>query len=120
MDKNNIQFNYLYRDGGNYKNTASIVFSNPENLRLFEIKKRLEEAFFQQELFIADQVGIPEVFLFYEFELNEDDHCFHEFSGCEVTNAKPNDKLSRSISDFIDEVENQSAEGWLAFIPSES
>ncbi|WPU98786.1 hypothetical protein SNE26_22485 [Mucilaginibacter sp. cycad4] len=30
----NIKFNYLYRDGGNYKNFNSIVFNNPQSILL--------------------------------------------------------------------------------------
>ncbi len=32
--KNNIQFNYIYRDAGNYKVFGYVVFANPQELSL--------------------------------------------------------------------------------------
>jgi|SRR5229473_175207 len=37
----NIKFNYLYRDAGNYKKRASVVFSNPEGLTLHSVAMRV-------------------------------------------------------------------------------
>lgn len=34
---NNIKFNYLYRDGSNYKNYRSIVLGNSKNIPLSQI-----------------------------------------------------------------------------------
>ena len=33
-----IKFNYLYRDGSNYKSWGKVVFRNPEQLALDEIE----------------------------------------------------------------------------------
>jgi hypothetical protein len=38
----NIKFNYLYRDGGNYKNYSSVIFRNPTNTDLAELEALME------------------------------------------------------------------------------
>lgn len=62
----NIKFSYFYRDAGNYKKWANVVFSNPDGLTLEAAMKALKGAFLQDGLFIAHQVRVPEVFLFPE------------------------------------------------------
>lgn len=120
--QNNISFSYLYRDAGNYKKWGQIVFNNPNNLKIEKIDRRLRNAFDKLyedvSLFIADQIQIPEVFLYQSTEATEADHCYHEFDKCEVTEDEPNDLLNRSISDFIEEVEQQSRLGWKVFNPT--
>ena len=61
---NKIKFNYLYRDGSNYKSWGDVVFSNPEQLALNEIESKLVAAFLPDRLYIASQISIPEKFLF--------------------------------------------------------
>jgi hypothetical protein len=48
-----------------------------------------------------------------------DDHCFHEFDSVEATLEVPNDSYSRSISQFISEVNMEARHGWRAFDPHE-
>jgi hypothetical protein len=72
-----IRFNYLYRDAGNYKSWGELYFSNPDKLDLKSIDERLRCAFDQEVLFIAHQIGVPEVFLYNKGKLNNNDHCFH-------------------------------------------
>jgi hypothetical protein len=50
---NNIKFNYLYRDGGNFKSWGKVIFSNPEKLTLNEIEIKLLNAFLPNKQFIA-------------------------------------------------------------------
>ena len=33
-EMNNVKFNYLYRDAGNYKKWAYVIFSNPDTFHL--------------------------------------------------------------------------------------
>ena len=113
----NIKLNYLYRDAGNYKKWSSVVFSNPDGLPLESATKALRRAFSQECLFIASQVRIPECFLFAEGRVNSDDHCFHEFDGIEASFEPPDDSYSRSISEFIAEVEAETKRGWKVFDP---
>lgn len=115
----NIKFEYLYRDAGNYKQWAQIIFSNPDELSLPDIDTSLKRAFLQDGLFIAHQIQIPEVFPFVPGAATSDDHCFHEFAGVQLTSAGSNDRHLRSISELIGEAERASKHGWLAFNPHE-
>ncbi|MBI5351274.1 MAG: hypothetical protein HZB50_01410 [Chloroflexi bacterium] len=112
---NNIKFNYLYRDGSNYKSRGETVFSNQENLTLNEIDKRLVYAFLPDKQFIASQISIPEKFLFENGEFTKSDHCFHEFDCVEICQENSTDVLDRSITDFLKDVELVSKHGWKAF-----
>src|SRR5579863_8146625 len=107
-----IKFSYLYRDAGNYKRWATVVFSNPDGLTLESATKALNDAFLQDGLFIAHQIRIPEVFSFNQGDATSDDHCFHEFSSVEATLEQPDDRCSRSIAQFIAEVTIGAKRGW--------
>ncbi|HET7108197.1 MAG TPA: hypothetical protein VFI38_15395 [Candidatus Acidoferrum sp.] len=114
---NNVKLIYLYRDAGNYKKWAEVVFSNPERLELEAVTKTLRDTFLPDGLFIARQVRLPEAFLFNEGVATSDDHCFHEFASAEITLEVSSDSHTRSISQFISEVESQAKRGWAAFDP---
>jgi len=116
---NSIKFKYLYRDAGNYKKWADIVFSNTDRLAVGTITRLLRKSFLADGEFIADQIRIPEVFLFHVDGVTEDDHCFHEFDAVEETSEIPNDKLGRSIREFVFEVTEEGKRGWQAFDPHE-
>ncbi|MCC7449580.1 MAG: hypothetical protein IT324_19320 [Anaerolineae bacterium] len=113
----NIRFNYLYRDAGNYKSYGSVVFKNPNSLSLAKIGARLRKAFFQGELFIAEQIGIADIFLYLDDELTVEDHCFHEFVSVEETTEAPTDPRGRSITTFVKKVEHEAQQGWHAYDP---
>jgi hypothetical protein len=117
MSMTNIKFDYLYRDAGNYKNWASVVFANPEKLPLDLIMESLQEAFLQDGLFIAHQVRVPEAFFYTKGDATSDDHCFHEFDGAELSLEVPSDVHARTITQFIAETRNERARGWTAFDP---
>ena len=108
----NIKFNYLYRDAGNYKSWGKVIYANPDALPLNEIEKRLRQAFDQETYFIADQIGLAEMF----FEgFTDDDHCYHEFCSVESTEKDTTDSLRRTIKSFVEQVESESLHGWHAF-----
>lgn len=111
----NIKFVYLYRDGANYKSWDDIVFTNPDQLDIEEIDNRLNAAFLVDRLFIACQISIPEKFLFLDGKFTRFDHCYHEFDHVEFCKEKPTDKLNRSISDFLKDVELAAQQGWIEF-----
>ena len=113
----NIKFSYLYRDSGNYKKWAEVIFSNPDGLPLEAVTKALEDAFLPDGLFIAHQIRIPEAFLFDQGDASSDDHCFHELDSVESTVEAPTDGHSRSISRFLAEVNKEAKRGWLTFDP---
>lgn len=114
----NVKFNYLYRDAGNYKSWGAVIFRNPGCLEISEIEKRLRGAFFQYDLFIADQIGVPEVFLYEAGNATEDDVCFHEFGSIELINEASTDASDRTISDFLKTVEHAAITGWKGFDPT--
>lgn len=116
----NIKFIYLYRDGGNYKKWAEVVFRNPDDLSCDFIAKALRERFMQEGLFIAHQIRLPDAFLCTRGEANSDDHCYHEFDRAELTPETSNDQYRRSMKQFLAEVHMQSTSGWIAFDPHES
>ncbi len=112
---NNIRFNYLYRDGNNYKIWGEVIFLNPENLSTTEITEKLLHAFLPDKQFIASQVSIPEKFLFVDGNYTDSDHCYHEFDCIEVCKEDPTDKSGRSITNFLLDVKAASKQGWKAF-----
>ncbi len=112
---NKIKFNYLYRDGSNYKSWGDVVFSNPEQLALNEIEAKLVGSFLPDKLFTASQISIPEKFLFANGQFTKYDHCYHEFDRVEVCEETFTDNLNRSITDFLKDVEMASKHGWEAF-----
>jgi len=112
-----VKFNYLYRDAGNYKKWAQVIFSNRERLPIELIARNLKEIFLQVGLFIAHQIRVPDAFLFGKGDANSDDHCFHEFDAVEKSEVAPNDQYTRSIGQFVAEASWQARIGWLAFDP---
>lgn len=113
----NIKFSYLYRDAGNYKKWADVVFSNPDGSTPEEVTEALKDAFLQDGLFIAHQIRIPEAFLFDRGDATSGDHCFHELDSVEASLEVPNDRYSRSITQFMIEVNKEAKRGWVAFDP---
>jgi hypothetical protein len=116
----NVEFSYLYRDGGNYKKFGRVVFPNPDQITCHAIEKALVEAFLEDGLFIANQVRLPEMFLFANGELTFDDHCYHEFDAVRATEKESTDPDRRTIGQFLSEVIQQSRRGWRVFDPYDS
>lgn len=111
----NTRLHYLYRDGSNYKSWGDVTFSGSDVANATE---RLRAAFDGGEFFIANQVRIPERF-FDGWPQYADDHCFHEFDSLEVTEELADDLSSRSIGQFVSEVEEAGKAGWRVFDPEE-
>jgi hypothetical protein len=140
--KQNISFTYLYRDGSNYKRFGKAVFANPDELSTSSLDNRLKGLFDEGENFIANQIGIPEVFLWGgengpepetvpalvadgkfnpgkdKYRVNDDDQWWHEYDGVENTDDDPTD--SRTIAEFLNAVETAVREGWKIFNPAET
>jgi hypothetical protein len=116
----NVQFNYLYRDGGNYKKFGRVVFANPEGLNLEALEIELRQALWENDLFIAIQIRVPEVFVYSGDKLSFDDHCFHEFGSLLETEEIANDAHNRSSSEFLAEVTREGKHGWKVFDPYDS
>ncbi len=108
----NIRITYLYRDAANYKQRNSRVFLNPSNLKPEEVETRLLSYFLPEGTFIADQLGLAELF----FETNDqDDHCLHELEAVEYSDQVDVDGEQLDISDLIRKAEQAAHEGWRGF-----
>ena len=79
----NIQFNYLYRDAGNYKVYGYIVLSNPTNRSLDELDLEIKKHLISEQYFDPDKVGIPR--LQHKRWNSELDHTWNEYSCIEYT-----------------------------------
>lgn len=110
-----IKFVYLYRDGANYKSWNDVIFENPDKLILNEIEGSLNISFLPDKLFIANQISVPEIFLFLEGSLTRFDHCYHEFDHVEICEERSTDILNRSILNFLKDVRLVGDQGWKAF-----
>lgn len=110
-----VRFNYLYRDAGNYKSWGELVFPNPENLDIKEIDAQLRKCFEREAFFIADQVDVPNVFIFATENLNSDDHCYHEYAEVESIVSLESEVENRTIKEFLNQVRMASEHGWIAF-----
>ena len=98
---NNIQFSYLYRDAGNYKLYGQVVFGNPENIALEEIRNIINAHLIDGEFFEAKKWRVPE--LKFEDYLPEVDHSWYEFEDVELTSIENSD--NRTIAEFIKEIQ---------------
>ena len=107
----NTRVRYLYRDGSNYKQWSSVGFAGACDAAM---RERLVAALDGGALFIARQIGLPELF-FDDGVLYADDHCWHELSDVEATRNAVDDALARTIDEFVRDVECASSRGWAAF-----
>ena len=94
---NNIKFNYLYRDAGNYKEFGETIFTNQDSKSLEEIELAIRKNLIEGEFFIPEKWNIPRLtFDSYSPEL---DHDYHEFESVEVTDENPTESID--ISTFV-------------------
>lgn len=105
----NTDILYMYRDASNYKNTGHVIFRGEISS---DLETRLRAALEDGDNFIADQVGVPEIF----FEFGEDsaeDHSWHEFVEATVTSEDATD--TRTVEEFVVAIEAASRAGWREF-----
>lgn len=99
---NNIKFNYLYRDAGNYKEFSDIIYTNKDSKSIQEIELEIRNKLIEGEFFIPEKWNIPRLtFDSYSPEL---DHEYHEFESVEFTNDNPTENFD--ISDFLIRIAN--------------
>ncbi|GAA3971579.1 hypothetical protein [Mucilaginibacter dorajii] len=87
----NIQFNYLYRDGGNYKKYGSVVLANPTGLGLAELTALIRSNLIDQTWFYVAHAGIPD--LTPNTFNPETDPTWHEFESIGLTAAPVSMKM---------------------------
>ena len=98
--ENNIQLNYRYRDGGNYKQHHSEIFSNKDQLDVQEISERIEQRLIDGEYFYHNKWGLKDLHYF-KWD-NDIDVFWHEFVSIETTSDKA---TNIDISDFLAQIE---------------
>jgi len=87
----NIKFNYLYRCSGNYKNFASVIFSDPGGVELSKLESLIRSNLIDETWFYAAQWKLPEIFTdIVDFRI---DPTWHEFETLEYTDEPPNTPL---------------------------
>ena len=94
----NIKFNYLYRDGGNYKKFHSIIFENDQSISIEELESLIKSKLIDGEWFYADQWKVRD--LHFDNWDNELDHTFHEFESTEYSYEAANSVLR--LTEFIE------------------
>jgi len=92
---NNIRFNYLYRDAGNYKEFGEIIFTNQDSKSLEEIELAIRKNLIEGEFFIPEKWNIPR--LSFENYLPELDHDYHEFESVEITDENPTENTDIAV-----------------------
>jgi hypothetical protein len=98
----NIKFNYLYRDGGNYKNYNSVIFANADNIDLSDLEALIKSKLIYGEWFYVNEWKLPD--LHFGTWDNDIDHTFHEFESVEYTDEAANAELS--LDDFMTAINN--------------
>jgi hypothetical protein len=98
----NIEFEYRYRDYGNFKNYNSIVFGNKHGLPVKEIEQKISRMLGNELFFDASRIGIPEMF-FKQFPYDPElDWPMHEYCGVSETMSPINAAEGRDIRDLLD------------------
>lgn len=96
-DSNNLRFEYLHRDGGNYKIFGSIIIKNIDKISPSKATLLLEKKLIDAEYFYPEIAKIP------LFEEHKGDSEFftdwYEFDKFSLTDENPNDP--RSFKEFI-------------------
>lgn len=97
----NVEFRYRYRDFGNFKNYGSVVFANREGIPIEEIDQALLHFTGSEQVFVASELAIPEMF-FKEFPFSPRlDWEMHEYCGVSETVAQVDDAEGRDVEDLF-------------------
>ena len=103
----NVQFDYRYRDWGNFKRNGSVVFGNRSRLDIEEIGQRITGALVDGEFFDASSLQIPELF-FPDFPFDPDlDHGWHEFCGVSETHSPVDDLSGRDVAELLPPIKSR-------------
>lgn len=100
----NIEFRYMYRDMGNFKNYGEVVFGNRLNRNPEEIHKQIFHILGSDQTIKASDLRIPNLF-FPNFPYDPElDHEMHEYYGVSETELPTSDVEQRDIADFLTEI----------------
>lgn len=118
----NTALTYQYRDGDNLRRFGTVIFKGLYPHGEDRLIKDLRQACMAGSrhnlpgMFIAEQVGLPEVFLWKEKGYVVDpriDHCFHELLTAEKTRRGNSDK--RTPAEVLAVFRFAAREGWAVF-----
>lgn len=125
----NTRLQYEYRDASSYHWYGEVVVAGEMTAELWT---RIRKASDELEFFIADQVGLPEVFGFqpgghqqeperergFPFD-RDDDHCWHRWlddpGAWSLTTNAPTD--ARDVAGLVAAFESANHAGWKQFDP---
>jgi len=97
----NIEFRYMYRDMGNFKNYGEVIFGNRLNHNAEEIHKQIFRILGSDQIIKASDLRIPNLF-FTNFPYDPElDHGMHEYFGVSETKLPVNDAEQRDITDIL-------------------
>src|SRR4051812_10506390 len=91
----NLKFSYLYRDFSNYKKFNEIVFLNPGNKSVDDVKSFIEKHLIDGRWFYSFEWKVPD--LHFDNWDSEDDHFLHEFESIEERAKEPLHKGNTSF-----------------------
>ncbi len=95
VSENNLKFEYLYRDGGNYKQFGSVILSNPPTLTPDSATDTLRKHLIDGEFFDPRKVKVPCLEV-YDFD-PEIDHDWYEFHKFILTNENPTESINAEM-----------------------
>lgn len=90
--ENNLKFEYLYRDAGNYKQYGKMVFENPDNISPENATSLILKHLIDGQFFYPDKIKVPRVEA-YEFD-PELDIDWYEFEKFSITNEIKTESIS--------------------------
>lgn len=97
----NIQFNYLYRDAGNYKKYGSVTFANPGNISLAELSTLIQSKLIDQTWFYHNHWHLPDLRETFDPEI---DPTWHEFENVRHSHEAADSKME--LLEFIELIKN--------------
>ena len=96
----NICFEYLYRDGANYKNWGEVILRPTPGFDITKADNQIRRALIDGEYFVAEEVKVPT--LYFLEQDRELDHGWHEYSCMSWTDR---DTINiRTIAEFIEDL----------------
>ncbi len=88
----NISISYRYRDSANYKNHSTLVFANPDNISIEEVRDSVTALLIDGEYFYHEAFGVPA--LYFNGECREEDPTWHELVAIDQTSDGPTEAYS--------------------------
>jgi hypothetical protein len=94
----NVSFEYLYRDGSNYKNWGEVVLTTTSKLPIADLERQIQQGLIDGGNFVAEELCIPT--LYFETKDVSVDHGWHEYAS--VSHTERPTTIAKSIEDLIE------------------